>query len=113
MADINQLECCAVAELDGIQDSTLSRTLRDIYEDWFIEEVFNGRFIVFTDNDSCEDGDELRDYIKKHNLGTVVVTRKAVNPNSGNYVKVYVWTVNIPKFKGHVEKLVPYLKSYD
>lgn len=39
-------------------------------------------------------GASLARFIRKHELGSVVASSSAVNPNSGNFVRVYTWTIN-------------------
>jgi hypothetical protein len=39
-------------------------------------------------------GEQFAAYIKKNKLGDVVASQRRVNPNSGNQVKLWVWTLN-------------------
>ena len=43
-------------------------------------------------------------YIKKHKLGTVMKTRARRNPNSGNNIVVYVWSIDHTALKKHKVK---------
>ena len=62
-------------------------------------------FIIFSQAGSGEDvaaagayGDYFHEWVKEQELGTVVVTEPALNENSKNLVKVFLWTVDQPKF---------------
>lgn len=39
-------------------------------------------------------GERFAAYIRRNNLGDVVASGRRVNPNSGNQVKCWVWTLN-------------------
>lgn len=39
-------------------------------------------------------GKRLADYIEEHNLGTIVASTIATNPNSRNRLRGYIWTIN-------------------
>jgi hypothetical protein len=53
---------------------------------------------IFSDNKSGS-GALIAQYIKQNRLGSLVSTNWAVNPNSGNKIKTWVWTFNgrVPK----------------
>lgn len=100
---IDGISCCGVGEIDGLGDcedaaDAMTRLLRD-------NGVPRQPFIVFTQATSGANvtsyGTRFRAYILKHKLGTVLASAGKVNPNSGNHVKVFLWTVN----KGNMQKL--------
>lgn len=49
---------------------------------------------VFSDNTKRKCGEALRDYIRKHKLGSVVSSDRAKNVNSGNTIQTFIWVVN-------------------
>jgi hypothetical protein len=62
-------------------------------------------FFIFTQAGTATDpngrtayGDHFKEWIEAQKLGTVIVTEPNLNENSGNLVKVYVWTVNRDAF---------------
>ena len=78
------------------------------------EKIIDAKFntIIFNGNVNNEregyTGDLYRS-IKKHKLGNVIQTEKKHNPNSGNKIRVYLWTVDkkaLSKwFKRHKHKV--------
>lgn len=81
-------------------------------------QVFEAAFahVIFTGVTKCIDkghnrgrednyGLKLSKWIEKQKLGTVVASPSRVNPNTGNKVTVWIWTVNkvnlIRYFKTH------------
>ena len=65
---------------------------------WNREDGSMYPFYVFADiedtNYTDHYGRNLANYIKKNKLGDVVATQKRVNPNSGNRIQSWLWTVN-------------------
>lgn len=49
-------------------------------------------------------GERFANYIKEHDLGFVTQTGENVNPNSGNNLTVWIWTVDHLKLKAHAMK---------
>lgn len=49
-------------------------------------------------------GDKLAHYIRENNLGTVTVSEENLNPNSGNRLKIFIWTFNWTDLKAWYEK---------
>jgi hypothetical protein len=98
--------CCAVGELDHLGFSkSPQEALKDIGGHyWHSDER---AFIFFTEvrrkgrskKVTGRYGEKLKAYIKKHKLGTVIATDTKKNVNSGNHVRMYVWTVNKTNFK--------------
>lgn len=103
----------------------LLRVKNDLHEDEYQERYMNlygelviGKvheavdhtpaFFIFTqagtEDDEVNDdvgayGDVFKEFIEDQKLGTVMVTEAAVNENSDNLVKVYVWTVDQDTYK--------------
>jgi hypothetical protein len=51
-------------------------------------------------------GEKFAAYIVKNKLGTVIKTEDNVNPNSGRFVKMWVWTIDHPAVIRHLDKQV-------
>lgn len=74
--------------------------------DYYEEVVHTPAFFVFSqagDESSVEAagayGDYFKKFIESQGLGTVQETEPALNENSGNLVKVFLWTVNQDAYK--------------
>lgn len=97
MSYTEDTSCCGVKEIVDICDEKLNNEslLRDItdlrYEDG---DKGNCCYYFFTDINLCEYGNSLKKYITDNKLGTVTRSGAKKNPNSGNSIKVYLWTVN-------------------
>lgn len=120
MPNIRETHCCGLGDMDGLQyhddmgDDEYNAGLLPSPEDcvmsaWY-ERLAFVTFAQATFRTSLLDSDEaiafykvanrqgwkLAAYIRKHKLGTIVGGRKAVNPNSGNDLRVWLWTINRP-----------------
>jgi hypothetical protein len=49
-------------------------------------------FVVFSDIDYIGGGNAICAYIRKNNLGTILETEARQNPNTGNFIRVWVWS---------------------
>lgn len=108
MTYLNHTACCGLDEIDGIDDTpknVLVSVCEDKYPDreWAEDGDQIGQeqaFILFTDNVSDNNyGVNLAKYIKKNKLGTFTATRARENPNTGNMVRVWVWSPNEKNLK--------------
>lgn len=119
MAYLNSnVGCCGILELCeilGTYPRTPQKILKDCYEDFFIirwnhenQEVPtpSARFVLFSDIGPTKTGNALMKYIQENKLGTVVKIKSATNPNTGNLVSPYIWTVQIQKFQAWGRKNV-------
>lgn len=88
-------ECCGLRLLYGIGGQlpldvvyTTCVNIRDH------REYRDGAHYAFTDNTGRDDdyGQQLKEFIEENNLGTVIETSFERNPNSGNQLKIFVWT---------------------
>jgi hypothetical protein len=102
--------CCGVRELAGIGEGNSSEfILRSFCNEVYTNALFNehqditegnedrGNFahVFFTQAGVGKTyGENLASYIQRHGLGNVVATPSMLNPNSGNNLKMWVWTVN-------------------
>lgn len=99
MTYLNNTSCCAVDEINGI-DEKPKDVLISICDEKYGGGDSKQAFIIFTDNvTEYSHGENLAKYIKKNKLGSLQVTRARKNPNSGNLVKVWIWTPNERKLK--------------
>lgn len=111
--DLERLTCCGLREALGISgydtaeemltalchnEGTPRLSMYAPTPSLFAESSGGFSHIVFTDAARSPrtrtSGDKLASYIRRYRLGSVSAARKARNPNSGNILGVYVWTVN-------------------
>jgi hypothetical protein len=92
MAYEHYLACCGVRELADIRAS--------IFPENALEALDHTKtaFVVFTDVAPYEYGVSLAAYIRKRKLGTVVTMIPKKNPNSGNRLKVWLWSIDQKKW---------------
>lgn len=67
-------------------------------------------FFIFSNVSNSRRTATLCKYIADNNLGTVLSTESALNPNSGNHIKVHIWKVNwkeMDKMKGERVLVLP------
>lgn len=88
------LACCGIAELANIYGDDPKETIFEIAELIDRNDDPGFRFAIFSSTKPFKSGTELAAYIKKNKLGQVVKTRAARNPNSGNRLKVWTWTLS-------------------
>lgn len=118
-----EMHCCGVKELHGLQyfhrysrrDGHEIAAIPVSVEDFlptalkFIKEMDRHRpFWIYTvagDPKAVDIGDRLKAVIEKNGLGTVAVSAPEHNYNSGNLVRVYVWTVPaaVRKFQKEID----------
>lgn len=93
-----QIGCCGIREIDGLQYTTsekkaiqefLHRTKRNRYF----------RFVIFSQADGAwarvpNYGVKFAAFIETNKLGTLTMSNTAVNPNTGNKVTVWIWSVD-------------------
>lgn len=90
------MDCCGVSEFSGITCCSPESAVRAFYDQRFYGgQKYGHAYAVFTDHTNGKTyGKALAKYIKENGLGTVTAMRSKMNPNSGNVIKLYVWTVN-------------------
>ena len=107
MANVDSMTCCGVDELSGISrqapEGTILDLLRDGGEGFETDhDILKGdkRFTIFTQATKRRGGprgygERLSKYIVDSGMGSVVgIGGDVKNPNSGNYLKVFVWTMD-------------------
>ncbi len=96
---LEDMECCGVKEFHGMSGTpkdVLMNISGDKYHRYDEEEF---AYVVFTDLARRTLGDRLSKYITNHNLGTMYNIRTRKNPNSGNKIKMWIWSLNNSKLK--------------
>lgn len=93
---------CGVLEVHHLPNQSPAQTLFSIATTLYHKA--NGRpaaFILFSDVVDREDsrGANLATAIEKLGAGNLFQSDKAVNPKTGNVIRVWLWTVNHDKFR--------------
>lgn len=96
------LDCCGLREMSGIAapaGTILKQFGSYCYNDGvgvaFRYEDAKFRHVIFSQAGARSTyGVKLAAFITRHKLGTVVASPTKINPNSGNPLKVWIWTVN-------------------
>lgn len=106
MLSIDDMRCCGIKEISGLssrQDFTNSFIDFIRVQGFYPKEKSDKGFCKFllfsqasrTPNPVTGYGERFQKWIRDHKFGKVTSTGGDVrNPNSGNYLKIYVWTVN-------------------
>ena len=94
--------CCGIREIEGIGELSAKEVMADLAEDFRYDHKW--RHAVFTQaGKKARYGLSFAAFIKKHKLGTVVASPTKENPNSGNPLKAFVWTVNWPALRKYLK----------
>jgi len=118
---IRQLSCCGLRELSGLQGpdsprmkmkefirTSCPRSGRYDFRSGRYSYVGSLRFshVIFSEaRDGAGDyGERFAAFIRRNKLGDVVASLRRVNPNSGNQVKCWVWTLNKPNLMAWANK---------
>lgn len=105
------VSCCGIREMGGLSEHEghMEGFMREMGKHTIDPGTTTGsrwRYCIFSQaNKGRKYGIELAAYIKEHNLGDVVETGWNVNPNSGNDLKVWMWTVDWDAFRAHYQKV--------
>lgn len=106
--------CCGLREINGLgaydpakrKPKTPEEHIADMWHPIYMTSAdypagrTNWRYAIFTQAHHPEMpctpyGEEFAAYIRAHELGEVIeTTGRHINPNSGNVLKVWVWTVD-------------------
>lgn len=110
VVQLGDLQCCGVREMNrlayAVHRSRLKQSVRDVWN----RGRGNGpnfSHVIFTavqpSYEGAQDyGEIYRKFIEQHKLGTVAASDAAVNPNSGNEIRVYVWTLDRERIKKYL-----------
>lgn len=100
------MECCGFREICNLSGIGPERAIKEICDAQFVSRYASNSYsitrvldlslshAVFTEVQNGTYGKNLAAYIRKHKLGTVIGSRISTNPNSGNRLKGYIWTIN-------------------
>ena len=107
---IESTSCCGLKEIESITGESPEELLKGVCE-YLNAEVweFDFSLLLFTATTDMDEGDNLAKYIKKGGLGTVVKTRPKKNPNTGNRIVAWVWSVNERALRAWCRKNQPHL----
>lgn len=106
----NNTLCCGISEISGISayrsaeeaiiDTLTNEDKWDADTQEYVRalEIPEAAHLIFTQAQRTKAltgyGFKIANYIEKNNLGTVIRTPPAKNPNSRNYIITFVWTLN-------------------
>lgn len=110
---------CGVLQLHGLHEQNLLPNGTMVPRPW--EEVLNPlttgsgcAFVIFSDHDrgvyeSAEEAEKntgrrhtgryLAEFIREKELGNLIETEQRVNPNSGNHIRMWVWSPEWDKLR--------------
>jgi hypothetical protein len=102
--------CCGIMEMANIQDEPSTKAILRRFGSEHVPswgdkagrfpEKFEAAYFIFSQAGKENPyGEELAKLIKKLKLGRVYSTGWKTNPNSGNPVKVWIWTPSYKAFK--------------
>lgn len=109
---LNSTTCCGVRDFDGLTGSRTKDIIDSVSRDRFMYEenyrlgrfvvdkntiVDNNkyRFVMFTDvSQNFKLSDNLIEFIKVNKLGKTTKVRQSTNPNSGNKLRIVIWTIS-------------------
>lgn len=102
MVSINGFSCCALSEISGLSDSTPDEVIVEIVNESSLDlhpQRGSCAAFIFTSAHSRPNvrrgyGHRFMNFIYKHGLGSVEVVHLPKNPNSGNYVIMFIWKVD-------------------
>lgn len=106
----DDMQCCGLREIDGLKDDRTPAMAMEEFakEHYLIRNTWdnrlrdhkNFRFVIFSQaGASSTYGDAFAAYIREKELGEVVETGRHTNPNSGNILKAFIWTVDHVRVK--------------
>lgn len=99
MPNVETLACCGTREIDGISHVTSKRALLEIAEDRFEDDGIDRPLLIFTDVSPYRYGKRLASAIEDGRLGEVMTTKGRKNGNTGNFIRMWIWSVNQKAFK--------------
>lgn len=96
--------CCGVADVDGASEARNESSTKRFVEYVLDSTYYNdGEYalpahLIFTQASANRKrrgyGFRIAEYIRKHELGAVTESPASMNPRTGNYITVFVWTPN-------------------
>jgi hypothetical protein len=102
------LRCCGIKEISRLAYyGSPTAAMRDLYKMLFVEGNITSRrfrYCIFSEASVPSDspasyGKKFCALITKCKMGSVLETQPTLNPNSGNLLKVYLWTVDFSQLE--------------
>ena len=100
---ISRLNCCGINEIADIYENHPDIITNQIAKD-YVEKGNQSAFYIFSDIGDKKIGNSLAKYIKKNKLGLITKSPSRINPNSGNSLKVWIWTLNKQNLRNYWNK---------
>lgn len=110
--------CCGVTEIHYLYDMDRANIgVEGIFKSLSLwPKIYRTAFIFFSGFEESKRPHKLRDFIIKHNLGEVWESEERLNHNSGNKIKVFVWSPEMEDLKDFVSGRYgwqPWSEEYD
>jgi len=111
--EICNLECCGIRELNGLSDAESSKeALLSFYYNTSYIDADRFRYVIFSQALSYRCGrtpaygEKFASYLRNLRVGSVKIatTEDVKNPNSNNFLKVWIWTVDWDALKAWANK---------
>lgn len=105
MIEIQGLNCCGIDELVDIDfyKNEPKTVICDVCKTYFEDEK-QCAFYMFSDINYKIAAKNLVKFIKKNKLGLITKSPSRVNPNSGNSLTIWLWTINKRNLKLYWKK---------
>ena len=109
---LTYLDCCGIKELSRLKGLTKnlgsSENVAKAVAKIVVGQVLKSAFLVFSEvRGGGTYGTDLKAFILAKGLGTVTQSKTVENPNSGNYITVYLWWMDRNALKTWHEKFAP------
>lgn len=103
--EINTTSCCGLNELENISDcgngykNIITQIIQ--HREKTTEDI---PFYIFTDVTRRISGRRLASFIELNKLGKIIKSHSKLNPNSENYISVWIWEVSNKGLKDYQNK---------
>lgn len=119
--NLRDLSCCGMREITGLEFEGMGKEAMEAFVKAAFprERTYNyGKHkyeyiarltfshVVFSEarDGAGSYGERFAAYITRNGLGDVIASQRRVNPNSGNQLKCWIWTLNKAALKTWAEK---------
>lgn len=98
--------CCGFSEIHGLGDGDSAEKSMKTFTDHIRIVRFGVTFshVLFTATARAKYGRAFAAYITAHELGDLVCSSLGKNPNSGNKIQGWIWTVNPVQLRAWAKK---------
>lgn len=99
------MNCCGAGEIHGLMGNPklfMRELLPRMHR--YDGEQFNGIYLMYSDINTCQRGETLTKYILENKLGDIATLPPQTNPNSGNLLKVWLWSIDFKVLDAWKEK---------